>query len=61
MKTLAKYIEGMTVLVEHTGMKTELYQRKIKIQGVIYRASFQHNLHSQSSTSCTVNAYNYYI
>ena len=30
------------VLGEHTGMKTELYQSNIKIQGFIYRASVQH-------------------
>ena len=28
------------VLGEHTGMKTELYQSNIKMQGFIYRASF---------------------
>ena len=33
------------VVGEHTGMKTELYQSNIKIQGFISRASFKHKLH----------------
>ena len=33
------------VLGEQTDMKTELYQTKVKSQGFIYRASFQHRLH----------------
>ena len=33
------------VLGEHTSMKNELLQTNVKSQGVIYKTSFQHNLH----------------